>query len=141
MIQEDAVLQRVFGIAAGVFLALLLTVASLSAHHSLASEFDANKPVKISGTVRKVEWKNPHVWFYVDGKDEVSGRTAVWGILVSAPNQLRRNGVPRDVLKQGDKVKIEGFLAKDGSANAVGKQEGCPSCKVTFADGRTVFPE
>lgn len=130
-----------FRIAAAIVLTCLLTAASLLAHHSLASEFDANKPVKVTGVVRKVEWKNPHVWFYLDGKDEVSGKTAVWGILVSAPNQLRRSGVPRDVLKLGDRVRVEGFLAKDGSPNAVGKQEGCSLCKVTFADGRTVFPE
>jgi hypothetical protein len=89
----------VYRIAVAIVLTLCLTAASLLAHHSLSSEFDANKPVKVTGVVRKVEWKNPHVWFYLDGKDEVSGRTAVWGILVSAPNQLRRSGVPRDVLK------------------------------------------
>src|SRR5262245_6034377 len=120
---------------------LFAAAASLVAHHSLASEFDPNKPVKVSGVVRKIEWKNPHVWFYLDGKDEVSGKTAVWGILVSAPNQLRRSGISKDVLKQGDRIKVEGFLAKDGSTNAVGRQEGCSLCKVTFADGRNVFPD
>src|SRR5439155_17020574 len=112
----------------------------LLAHHSLGSEFDANKPVKVSGVVRKVEWRNPHIWFYVEGKDEMSGRTAVWGILGSAANQLRRRGINRSVLKVGDTVKVEGFMAKDGSNNAVGTQEGCSICKITFADGRPVFP-
>ena len=121
-------------------LGLSLIAFPLLAHHSLGSEFDANKPVKVSGVVRKVEWRNPHIWFYVEGKDEMSGRTAVWGILGSAANQLRRRGINRSVLKVGDTVKVEGFMAKDGSNNAVGTQEGCSICKITFADGRPVFP-
>ena len=108
------------------------TTAPLFAHHSFAAEFDGSKPVKVTGVVKKVEWMNPHIWFYVEGKDEITGRTAVWGFSAGPPATLVRRGIKRDVLKIGDSVKVDGFLAKDGSPNASGG-------KVTFADGRQVF--
>ena len=110
----------------------LLSAIALRVHHSEAAEFDATKPVRVSGVVKKVEWTNPHIWFYVEGKDEVSGRAAVWGFSGAAPNGLRRRGITRDSLKVGDTVKVQGILAKDGSPNAASKS-------VTFADGRQVF--
>ncbi len=109
-----------------------LAVPPLLAHHSFAAEFDGTKPVKVTGVVKKVEWMNPHIWFYVDGKDEVSGKSAVWGFSAGPPATLVRRGIKKDVLKIGDTVKVDGFLAKDGSANASGG-------KITFADGRQVF--
>jgi hypothetical protein len=117
-------------LATGV--AVLVAVAPLLAHHSEAAEFDATKPVKVSGVVKKVEWTNPHIWFYVEGKDEVSGQSAVWGFSGAAPNGLRRRGITRDTLKVGDKVNVQGIRAKDGSPNAASRG-------VTFADGRQVF--
>jgi hypothetical protein len=111
---------------------LLLASAPLFAHHSEAAEFDDTKPVKVSGEVVKVEWMNPHVWYYVDGTDEVTGRTAVWGFSAGAPNSMRRRGIPRDAMKLGDVVVVEGHQARDGSPNASGGQ-------VTFADGSRVF--
>ena len=111
---------------------LLVAAVPLLAHHSEAAEYDATKPVKVTGVVKKVEWTNPHIWFYVEGKDEVSGKTAVWGFSGAAPNGLRRRGITRDSLKIGDTVKVEGIRAKDGSTNAASRG-------VTFSDGRQVF--
>jgi hypothetical protein len=116
----------------GVVTALALTVTALGAHHSEAAEFDASKPVKVTGVVKKVEWTNPHIWFYVEGKDEVSGTTAVWGFSGGSPNSLRRQGMSRETLKVGETIKVEGVRARDGSSNA-------SSRGVTFTDGRRVF--
>lgn len=101
------------------------------AHHSFAAEYDASKPVSVKGTVSKVEWKNPHIWFYVDVKDD-SGKVATWGFSGGAPGMLMRRGIQPEVLKVGDTIVVEGFRARDASNNASGG-------KVTFADGRSVF--
>src|SRR6185369_14834867 len=101
------------------------------AHHSEAAEYDATKPVKVTGVITKVEWLNPHVWFYVDVKD-ASGKVTTWGFSGGPPGMLARRGITRDALKVGDVVKVEGFRAKDGSNNGSGGN-------VTFADGRKVF--
>jgi len=111
---------------------LSLAAVPLLAHHSFAAEFDGAKPVKVTGKVVKVEWQNPHIWFYIDGKDETTGRTAVWGFSAGPPATMARRGIKKDVMKIGDIVKVDGFMAKDGSPNASGG-------KVTFADGRQVF--
>jgi hypothetical protein len=116
----------------GFVVLLLLAATAAYAHHSFAAEFDDKRPVKVTGKVVKLEWMNPHIWLYVDGKDEVSGRSAVWGFSAGAPATLTRRGIKRDFLKNGDVVRIEGFLARDGSPNASGGT-------VTFPDGRSVF--
>jgi len=111
---------------------LVVAAVPLVAHHSEAAEYDASKPVRVTGVVKKVEWTNPHIWFYVEGTDEVSGKAAVWGFSGAAPNGLRRRGITRESLKVGDTVKVQGIRAKDGSANAASRG-------VTFSDGRQVF--
>jgi len=110
---------------------VLLSSVALFAHHAFQAENDATKPVKITGVVKKVEWMNPHIWFYVDVKDE-SGKVTTWGFSGGPPGMLQRRGITRDVLKPGDVIKVDGFRAKDGSNNASGGN-------VTFADGRKVF--
>lgn len=111
--------------------ALLLSSMALFAHHAFQAEYDATKPVKVTGTVKKVEWTNPHIWFYVDVKDE-SGKVTNWNFELGSPNVLKRQGWSRDSLKVGDVVTVEAYLAKDGSNLANAR-------RVTLADGRKVF--
>jgi len=99
-----------------VLLLVLATAASAYAHHSFAAEFDANKPVNLKGAVTKVEWQNPHVWFYIDVKD-ASGKVTNWGIEMGSPNGLMRAGWDRKAMKAGDIVTVEGSRAKDDSNN------------------------
>ena len=95
-------------------LALAAMAPALWAHHSFSSEFDNAKPITVTGVVSKVEWTNPHTWFYVDGKDE-TGRQATWSFEGAAPSLLVRRGLGKLTLKVGDMVTIEGFRAKDAS--------------------------
>ena len=98
-------------------LALVLASAPARAHHSFAAEFDANAPVELTGQVTKVEWTNPHAWFYIDVETE-DGSVANWGIELGSPNGLMRAGWTRNSMQMGDVVTVEGSQAKDGSNNA-----------------------
>ena len=110
---------------------LLLVPISATAHHAFAAEFDRAKPVKVQGSVVKMEWTNPHIWIYVDMKDE-KGALTRWQCEGGSPNTLTRQGWSKDSLKQGDQVVIEGYRAKDGSNT-------CNSSSVTLADGKRLF--
>ena len=114
-----------------LFLSLGLAGLPAMAHHSFAAEYDGNKPVTVNGVVTKVEWQNPHVWFYVDSTDD-NGKVTHWAFSGGAPGQLMRRGIMKEVIQPGMTVHVEGYRAKDGSNNANG-------ARVTFPDGRSVF--
>jgi hypothetical protein len=113
------------------FAPLLLNATAALAHHSFAAEFDDTKPLKVTGVVTKVEWSNPHIWFYVDVKGD-DGKVTNWGFSGGAPGQLMRRNITRSVIKEGMTISVEGYRAKDGSHNGSGG-------RVTFPDGRSVF--
>ena len=103
-------------IGAGVL--AVVTVAPLTAHHSFAAEYDNSKPLKLTGAVTRIEWQNPHAYFYLDVKDPESGRVVNWAFEMGAPAVLQRSGWKRSSMKIGDVLTIEGWAAKDGSHHA-----------------------
>ena len=94
-------------------LSVLPAAAPLLAHHSFAAEYDAKKPFEMKGTITKVDWMNPHVYFYIDVKDE-SGKTSNWAFEMGPPRLLERGGWKKNTMKEGDEVIVAGTLAKDG---------------------------
>jgi hypothetical protein len=117
------ILLLVVALAVGAFPAL--------AHHSFSAEFDINKPVKLRGTLTKMEWVNPHGWMHILVKDD-EGKAVPWMIETAAPNALLRRGFTKNSLPVGAEILVEGFQAKDGANRANGSN-------ITFADGKRVF--
>ena len=111
--------------------ALIFTTTRVSAHHAFAAEFDANKPIKLRGTVVKMEWINPHTWIHLDVKTP-TGKVERWMIEGGPPNALYRRGLTQKSLPNGSEILVEGFRAKDGSLKGNGRD-------LTFADGRRLF--
>ena len=107
---------------------LLFAGALANAHHAYTAEFDTQKPIKLTGVLTKLDWSNPHIWLYLDVKDD-KGAVTNWGFSASPPGMLVRRGISRDSLKVGEVLTISGHRAKDGSNNASGNI-------VKFADGR-----
>jgi Family of unknown function (DUF6152) len=101
------------------------------AHHSFSAEFDGGKLIELKGVVTRIEWANPHVYFYLDVKDE-KGNTSNWGCEAASPGSLHRQGWNRDSLKVGDQVIVGGYPARDGSKLADAR-------RVTLPDGRRIF--
>jgi Family of unknown function (DUF6152) len=112
-------------------LAGLLTVTPLVAHHSFAAEFDATKAVRLEGTLTKIEWTNPHSYFYVDVKDK-DGKVQNWGCEGAGPGALSRRGFKKGDVKIGDTLVIDGYRAKDGSRLIDAR-------RVTLPDGRNIY--
>jgi hypothetical protein len=117
--------------AAVASVGFLLTGAPVLAHHSFSAEFDQNAPIKLEGTVTKMEWVNPHAWIYLDVK-KPDGTTEQWKIEGGTPNALFRRGFTKDSLKAGTVIVVNGYRAKDGTLKGNGRD-------LTFTDGRRLF--
>ncbi len=116
--------------ALGLSVALMMAGPAL-AHHSFAGEYDAAKPITLTGVVTKVEWTNPHARFYIDVKGP-DGKVTNWNLELASPNYLKRQGWSSTSLKSGDTVTVEGSLARSGAKMANART-------VTLADGHRVF--
>jgi len=108
-----------------------MTAMPALAHHSFSAEFDGSKLIELKGTVTRIDWANPHVYFYLDVKDD-KGNTSNWGCEAASPGSLHRQGWNRDSLKVGDQVIVGGYPARDGSKLADAR-------RVTLPDGRRIF--
>ena len=122
---------RLFGVVAGAAFAVAAAAVPVIAHHSFAAEFDAKKPVKLRGTVTKMEWINPHSWIHIDVKTP-DGKVEQWMVEGGAPNALLRRGWNKNSLLPGTEILVEGFQAKDGAMRANGRD-------ITFPDGKKLF--
>src|SRR5262245_46401543 len=116
---------------AALGLGLLVAAVPAMAHHSVAAEYDVQKPVKMTGTVTQMEWINPHAWIQIDVK-KPDGKVESWMIEAGAPNALLRRGFNKQSLLAGTVITVEGYQAKDGAMRANGRD-------ITYQDGRKLF--
>ena len=125
---------KLSAIIAGAGLFVVAAAVPALAHHAFAAEFDAKKPVKIRGTVTKMEWINPHAWIHIDVKKE-DGTVDEWMIEAGTPNTLLRRGFTKDSLKAGTEVIVDGYQSKDGSLRANGRDLTLPNGQILFLGG------
>jgi uncharacterized protein DUF6152 len=118
----------------GLGIGIVLAAAPLLAHHAFAAEFDVNAPVKVKGTVTKVDFVNPHAWIYIDVKD-ADGKVTNWHFELGAPNALVRLGWKKDAIPKGTEVEITGFRAKSGENVGNGRSIILPDGKELFSGG------
>jgi len=118
-------------IATVVVFALILAAKPVLAHHAFSAEFDQSKPVKVQGSISKLEWTNPHAWIFIDSKG-TDGKVVTWRFEMGAPNALLRAGWSKTDIKAGTEVTISGFMARSGGS--VGN-----AYQVRLADGRDLF--
>jgi hypothetical protein len=123
------------GVVVGVGLLLVLAAARVQAHHAFAAEFDANKPVKLKGTVTRLEWVNPHSWLHIDVK-KPDGTVEQWMIEGGPPTSLLKRGFTKKSLEAGTEVAVEGFMSKDHACHPICRANGRD---ITFTDGRKLF--
>jgi len=128
----EALMKRNLVMILGLCMGLLLAAVPLLAHHALAAEFDSSKPVKFTGTVKSVDWMNPHIYVNIESKDE-TGKNVVYSVEGGPPNSLYRNGWRKDSLKPGDVVQVSGMKAKKADSNRIG------NARIVTADGKAVF--
>ena len=122
---------RLSVIAVGVVGLLVLATVPVAAHHAFSAEFDSNRPVQLTGVITKMEWVNPHSWIYIDVK-KPDGKVENWMIEGGTPNTLLRRGLRKEDVQPGTEIKVEGYMAKDGSKRANGRN-------LTLPNGRALF--
>ena len=121
---------RLSVVTVGIGLWVLGTLP-VAAHHAFSAEFDSNRPVQLAGVVTRMEWVNPHAWIHIDVK-KTDGTVEKWMIEGGTPNTLLRRGLRKQDLLPGTEIKVEGYLAKDGSRRANGRN-------LTLPNGRALF--